>query len=103
MGGGSTKTEDPTTTEDAATTEGTTTTSTTTLSTTTTKVFCEADEECICRIVEDPWDWEWHNILYGGLAGLGVMLILILICQLFMRNRKGDSFDLEMSDYVREP
>jgi len=53
--------------------------------------------------VEDPWDWEWHNILYGGLAGLGVMLILILIYQLFMRNRKGDSFDLEMSDYVREP
>jgi hypothetical protein len=74
-----------------------------TLPTTTTKVICEADEECICRIVEDPWDWEWHNILYGGLAGLGVMLILILICQLFMRKRKADSFDLEMSDYVREP
>merc|ERR1712212_1107873 len=98
-------TEEPKTTE--ATTQGPTTqeptTSTTTLPPTTTKQICEADEECVCRIVEDPWDWEWHNILYGGLAGLGVMLILILICQLFMRRRKNDSFELEMSDYVREP
>ena len=54
-------------------------------------------------MVDEEWDWEWHNILYGGLAGLGVMLVLILICQLFMRKKKGDSFDLEMSDYVREP
>merc|ERR1712083_717548 len=81
----------------------TTTTTTTTLPPTTTKLICEADEECVCRAVDEEWDWEWHNILYGGLAGLGVMLVLILICQLFMRKKKGDSFDLEMSDYVREP
>jgi hypothetical protein len=52
---------------------------------------------------ESDWEVEWHNMLYGGLAGLGVMVILIVICQLCVNRKKGKSFDLEMSDYVSEP
>merc|ERR1719277_2781141 len=94
-------TSQPSSSSSTASSSSAPSTTTTTLPPTTTVTVCAGDEECVCHIVEEEWDWEWHNILYGGLAGLGVMLILLLICQLFMRKRKGSSFDLEMSDYVR--
>ena len=57
----------------------------------------------MCEEVEEAWDWEWHNILYGSLAGLGAMIIFIILCQLCIRRRNASSFELEMSDYVKEP
>ena len=66
----------------------------TTLPTPTTRPLCEDGEECVCRKVEkDQKASNWENFLYGGLAGIGVMLILIVICLLlfmFMRKRMAN-------------
>jgi len=52
----------------------------------------------------DEYEWEWRNFLYGGLAGLGGILILIVLYQLlcFKKIQKSRDYDMEMSSYVRD-
>merc|ERR1740124_544607 len=100
-------TDEPITT----TTTTTTTTSTTTTSTTTTLMdqVCSVDQKCVCfrpvvEVESEGFDFEWHNFLYGGLAGVGAIVLVVVVYQLVcFKEKKGKrGYDIGMSDYVSD-
>jgi len=59
-------------------------------------------QNCVCReLIEEKYsyEFEWHNFLYGGLAGLGCMFLVVILYQLvcYRGKQRSDSFELEMT------
>merc|ERR1712029_411493 len=63
------------------------------------KLVCTDDQECFCPQEEDHYEFEWQNFVYGILAGLGIMVIIIILYQIVFYKEKKSSkgFDLEMT------
>jgi len=53
-------------------------------------------------VIDANWEFEWQNFVYGCLAGLGAMIILIIMFQIVFykdkRKRKEYDFEMEMRE-----
>merc|ERR1712013_797266 len=104
----------PTTQPTASPTTPPKTTPTTMTTTTTTTVtfpdeWCSSNQKCVCfKPVHEPekdgFEFEWHNFLYGGLAGVGAIVLLVILYQLicFKEKKVRGGYNIGMSDYVSD-
>merc|ERR1712168_1675724 len=110
--GASTVSSTTTTGSTSTTSEITTSPDTTTVTTTTATIpdqWCAATEKCVCfKPVHEPekdgFEFEWHNFLYGGLAGVGAIVLLVVVYQLicFKEKKVRGGYNIGMSDYVSD-
>ena len=71
--------------------------------------MCGDKQKCVCfkplyQPEDDSFEFEWHNFLYGGLAGVGAVVLLVVVYQLIcFKEKKGKrSYEIGMSDYVSD-
>jgi hypothetical protein len=64
------------------------------------------DEDIICFCYEPEEPVDWMSFLYGGLAGLGAVLLVAvsyqLICRCPRKRGRSSDFEIGMSDYVND-
>jgi len=76
---------------------------------TTTDQVCGLKQKCVCfkplhEEASDGFEFEWHNFLYGGLAGVGAIVLLVVVYNLvcFKEKRAKGGYNIGMSDYVSD-